>query len=59
MAEKPRRVVPVRSLLTTGLDIAGAVALTAAGWFLLGAAGALAVIGSACLALSFSLSRRA
>lgn len=57
MAEKPR-TVPVRALATTGLELFGVGALTAAGWLLVGTAGVLVVLGSAALALSYSLSRR-
>lgn len=57
MAEKPR-TVPVKALATTGLELLGVGALTAAGWLLVGTAGVLVVLGSAALALSYSLSRR-
>lgn len=57
MAEKPR-TVPVKALATTGLELLGVGALTAAGWLLIGMAGVLVVLGSAALALSYSLSRR-
>lgn len=57
MAEKPR-TVPVKALATTGLELFGVGALTVAGWLLVGAAGALAVLGCAALALSYALTRR-
>lgn len=57
MAEKPRTVT-VKGLATTGLELFGVGALTAAGWLLVGAAGALAVLGCAALALSYALTRR-
>lgn len=46
------------STVSTALDVAGAVLLTASGWFLMGIAGALGVAGGFCLALSYSLTRR-
>ncbi len=58
MAEKAR-TIPVRSLVTTVLELGGVAALTVSGWLLVGAAGALAVLGCSALGLSFALTRRA
>ncbi len=43
--------------LTTGLEVAGAVALVAAGWLAFGLAAGLAVLGGACFGLSYALTR--
>lgn len=57
MAEKPRRVVPVRSIITSVLEVAGALALTVAGFLAFGVAGLLAVVGGLCFGLSYALTR--
>lgn len=49
--------IPVRVLVTTGLELIGASLLTVAGLLAFGVAGALAVLGGFCLAASFSITR--
>lgn len=43
--------------LTTGLEVAGALSLSAAGWLAFGLAGLLAVAGGLCFGLSYALTR--
>ena len=43
--------------LTTGLEVAGALLLTAAGALAFGLAGALAALGGVCFGLSYALTR--
>lgn len=52
-----QRQVPVRALVTTTLEVAGAGLLTAAGWLAFGLAGVCAVLGGFCLAVSYSITR--
>lgn len=55
MAEQPKSRLGV---VTTALDLAGAVLLTTAGYLALGAAAALAIAGGFCLGLSYAMTRR-
>lgn len=55
MPEQPKSRIGV---VTTALDLVGAVLLTAAGYLALGVAAALAIGGGFCLGLSYSLTRR-
>lgn len=52
-----QRQVPVRAIVTTGLEVAGAASLTVAGWLAFGLAGVLTVVGGFCLALSYAITR--
>lgn len=52
-----KRTVPVMAVVTTSLELSGAVLLTAAGWLAFGLAGAFAVVGGFCLAASWALTR--
>lgn len=56
MTDQPRSV-PVRAIVTTSLEVVGAALLTTAGWLAFGLAGACAVVGGVCIALSFAITR--
>lgn len=58
MSQKPPRTIPVKTIATTALEVTGAGLLAVSGWLLVGLAGALAVAGAFCLAMSFAITRR-
>lgn len=56
-AHRMAKVVPVKAVATSALDVFGVASITAAGWLFFGLAGVLTVLGVFALGLSYSLSR--